>query len=155
VAELQGVPRGAGTRVAIVMSRFNGQVTSRLLSGAIACLTHHGVREEDVDVLSVPGAWELPLAARLAADRGAYAAIVALGCVIRGETSHFDFVAGPAANGLARVAEETRVPVALGLLTTDDLGQALARAGGRLGNKGWDAAEAALEMADLARRLRE
>lgn len=155
MAELQGVPRGAGTRVAIVMSRFNGQVTSRLLSGAIACLTHHGVREEDVDVLSVPGAWELPLAARLAADRGAYAAIVALGCVIRGETSHFDFVAGPAANGLARVAEETRVPVALGLLTTDDLGQALARAGGRLGNKGWDAAEAALEMADLARRLRE
>ena len=106
-------------------------------------------------MLSVPGAWELPLAARLAADRGAYAAIVALGCVIRGETSHFDFVAGPAANGLARVAEETRVPVALGLLTTDDLGQALARAGGRLGNKGWDAAEAALEMADLARRLRE
>jgi 6,7-dimethyl-8-ribityllumazine synthase len=155
VAELQGVPRGAGTRVAIVMSRFNGQVTSRLLSGAIACLAHYGVREEDVDVLSVPGAWELPLAARLAADRGVYAAIVALGCVIRGETSHFDFVAGPAANGLARVAEETRVPVALGLLTTDDLGQALARAGGRLGNKGWDAAEAALEMADLARGLRE
>jgi 6,7-dimethyl-8-ribityllumazine synthase len=104
-------------------------------------------------VVSVPGAWELPFAARLVAERGDCGAIVALGCVIRGETSHFDFVAGPAADGLARVADSTRVPVALGLLTTDDLAQALARAGGRLGNKGWDAAEAALEMADLARRL--
>jgi 6,7-dimethyl-8-ribityllumazine synthase len=149
-----GMPDGAGARLAIVMSRFNEQVTSRLLAGALACLAQHGVAREDVDVVSVPGAWELPLAARLAADRGGYAAIVALGCVIRGETSHFDFVAGPAANGLARVAEETRIPVALGLLTTEDLGQALARAGGRLGNKGWDAAEAALEMADLARRMR-
>lgn len=152
--DYQGMPDGSGTRLAVVMSRFNEQVTSRLLAGALACLERHGVAREDVDVVSVPGAWELPLAVRLAADRGGYSAIVALGCVIRGETSHFDFVAGPAADGLARVAEETRIPVSLGLLTTEDLGQALARAGGRLGNKGWDAAEAALEMADLARRLR-
>jgi 6,7-dimethyl-8-ribityllumazine synthase len=150
----RGVPDGAGVRLAIVVSRFNEQVTSRLLAGAMACLTHHGVSPADVDVVSVPGAWELPQAARLALERGGYAAVVALGCVIRGETSHFEYVAGPAADGLARVALDSRVPVALGLLTTEDMAQALARAGGRLGNKGWDAAEAALEMANLARRLR-
>jgi 6,7-dimethyl-8-ribityllumazine synthase len=152
LADYRGVPQG-GVRIAIVTSRFNEQVTTRLLAGALACLEHHGIARDDIDVVSVPGAWELPFAARLVAERGDCGAIVALGCVIRGETSHFDFVAGPAADGLARVADSTRVPVALGLLTTDDLAQALARAGGRLGNKGWDAAEAALEMADLARRL--
>jgi len=152
LAEYRGAPSG-GTRVAIVTSRFNEQVTERLLAGALACLEHYGVDRGDIDVVSVPGAWELPLAARLVAERGDCAAVIALGCVIRGETSHFDFVAGPAAEGLARVADTTGVPVALGLLTTEDLPQALARAGGKLGNKGWDAAEAALEMADLARRL--
>jgi 6,7-dimethyl-8-ribityllumazine synthase len=154
LTDYRGAP-GAGLRVAIVISRFNEQVTSRLLAGALACLEHYGVPRDDVDVVSVPGAWELPLAARLVAERGEVGAVIALGCVIRGETSHFDFVAGPAADGLARVGDDLRVPVALGLLTTEDLPQALARAGGRLGNKGWDAAEAALEMADLARRLRD
>jgi len=154
LTEYRGAPQG-GLRVAIVISRFNEQVTARLLAGALACLDHYGVARDGIDIVSVPGAFELPLAARLVAERGDCAAVIALGCVIRGETSHFDFVAGPAAQGLARVADATRVPVALGLLTTEDLPQALARAGGRLGNKGWDAAEAALEMADLARRLRD
>ncbi len=104
-------------------------------------------------MISVPGAFELPLAARFAADRAVYAAVIALGCVIEGETRHFDYVAGPAADGLARVALDARLPVALGVLTTTDLEQALARAGGRLGNKGWDAAMAALELADLAVQL--
>lgn len=154
MADYQGSPRG-GLRVAIVTSRFNEQVTSRLLAGALACLAHYGVERDNIDVVSVPGAWELPLAARLLAERGDCGAVIALGCVIRGETSHFDFVAGGAADGLARVSETTRVPIALGLLTTEDLPQAMARAGGRLGNKGWDAAEAALEMADLVRRLQD
>jgi len=143
----------AGRRFAIVVSRFNDAITDRLLAGARACLTEHGVREEAVDVFTVPGAWELPIAADLAARRGAYAAIIALGCVIRGETPHFDYVAGPAADGLARVAIDRGVPVTFGLLTTDDATQALDRAGGRHGNKGRDAALAALELADLAQRL--
>lgn len=154
MADYQGNPQEAGGRVAVVLSRFNDKVTSRLLAGALACLAENGISRDDVDVISVPGAWELPLAAQLAADRGVYAAIVALGCVVRGETSHFNYVAGPAADGLARVAERTGTPVSLGLLTTENMSQALARAGGRHGNKGWDAAEAALEMADLARQLR-
>jgi 6,7-dimethyl-8-ribityllumazine synthase len=149
LTEFMASPVGDGQRVAIVISRFNENVTSRLLAGARACLLDHGVLAESIDVISVPGAWELPQAARWAADRGGYAAIVALGCVIRGETPHFDFIAGPAADGLAAVALDSRTPVTFGLLTTDDLEQALARAGGRHGNKGWDAAEAALELASL------
>jgi 6,7-dimethyl-8-ribityllumazine synthase len=152
VAEFRGTPVGTG-RFAIIVSRFNENVTGRLLAGARACLTAHGVAEEAVDVIDVPGAWELPIAARMAADRGGYAGIIALGCVIQGETRHFDFVAGPAADGLARVALDSGIPVSTGLLTTDHLDQALARAGGRYGNKGWEAALASLELADLARRL--
>jgi 6,7-dimethyl-8-ribityllumazine synthase len=106
-----------------------------------------------VDVVSVPGAWELPIAAKLAADTGRYAAIIALGCVIRGDTPHFDYVAGPAADGLARVSLSSGIPIAFGVLTTENAAQALARAGGREGNKGWDAALTALEMADLAARM--
>jgi 6,7-dimethyl-8-ribityllumazine synthase len=111
------------------------------------------VAETQIDVLSVPGAWELPIAAGMVARRRRHAAIIALGCVIRGETPHFDYVAGPAADGLSLVALNTGIPVTFGLLTTEDLPQALARAGGRHGNKGWDAALAALEMADLDARL--
>lgn len=153
MTEFRAAPTGAGLIVAIVISRFNGNVTSRLLAGARACLLEHGVDAGSIDVISVPGAWELPQAARWAADRGTYSAIVALGCVIRGETPHFDFVAGPATEGLAGVALDSRIPVTLGLLTTEDMDQALARAGGRHGNKGWDAAEAALEMAALRANL--
>jgi 6,7-dimethyl-8-ribityllumazine synthase len=150
VAEYRGEARGGGRRFAIIVSRFNEAVTGRLLAGARACLAQHGVGADDIDTIHVPGAWELPWAAGVLARRGGYAAIIALGCVVEGETRHFDYVAGPAADGLARVALETGLPVTLGVLTTADQEQALARAGGRHGNKGWDAALAALELADLA-----
>ncbi len=153
MSELQGALEGAGRRFAIVYSRYNELVTERLLGAARACLVQHGVAEGDVDVLSVPGAWELPAAALHAAHTGRYAAIVALGCVIRGETPHFDYVAGEAARGLAAVVLETGLPVGFGLLTTENAEQALARAGGAKGNKGWEAALSALELADLFSRL--
>jgi 6,7-dimethyl-8-ribityllumazine synthase len=151
--DFRGEPVAGGRRFAIVVSRFNDMITDRLLVGARTCLESHGVPDDDVDVVSVPGAWELPIAARLAADTGRYDAIIALGCVIRGDTPHFDYVAGPAAEGLARVSLSSGIPVTFGVLTTEDAGQALARAGGREGNKGWDAALTALEMADLAARM--
>ena len=136
-----------------MVSRFNPLITERLVAGARACLLEHGVDDDAIDLISVPGAWELPIAAQAAASRG-YAAIVAVGCVIRGDTPHFDYVAGAAASGLERVSLDAGLPVAFGVLTTDDVDQALARAGGREGNKGWDAALAALEMASLLASLR-
>lgn len=153
MAEFRGSPTGDGRRMGIVVSRFNEEITTKLLEGAQRCLIRHGVRFEDVDVVWVPGAWELPVAAErlLASER--YDAIVALGAVIRGETPHFDYVAGEASRGLAELQREYVVPIGFGLLTTDDDAQAEARAGGAHGNKGWDAALAALEMADLFSRL--
>jgi 6,7-dimethyl-8-ribityllumazine synthase len=146
--QIRGRVTGVGRRFAILVSRFNAQITDRLLAGARDCLLQHGVAEPDIAVISVPGAWELPLAAQAATRRG-FDGIIALGCVIRGETPHFEYVAGAAAQGLERVSLEARIPVAFGVLTTNDAQQALARAGGREGNKGWDAAMVALEMADL------
>lgn len=147
--EFVGTPRGDGRRFAVVASRFNESVTRALADGAVDALVRHGAAFDDVDVVWVPGAWELPAAVRrvLASDR--YAAVVAVGAVIRGETPHFDVVAGEAARGLADAAAEADTPVALGLLTTDTAAQAEARAGGAHGNKGWDAALAALETADV------
>jgi len=152
---MRGELRGRGRRFAIVVSRFNELVTERLLAGARACFEQHGVSADAVLVVSVPGAWELPVAARALALRSDVDAVVALGCVIRGDTPHFDYVAGGAAQGLMAVANETGVPVAFGVLTTEDPDQALARAGGKLGNKGWEAAQTALEMTDLLARLEE
>ncbi|MGH7445566.1 MAG: 6,7-dimethyl-8-ribityllumazine synthase [Longimicrobiales bacterium] len=148
-----GSLRGEGRRFAIVVSRFNENVTDRLLAGALACLEAHGVTEDDTTVYSVPGAWELPLAVDRLLRTGGCDAVIALGCVIRGETPHFDYVAAGATDGLLRAALEHGVPVAFGLLTTDDKVQALARAGGKAGNKGWEAALTALEMADLYARI--
>jgi 6,7-dimethyl-8-ribityllumazine synthase len=145
-----GRTNGKGQRVGIVVGRFNELITERLLAGARACLLDHGVEAEAIDVAWVPGAWELPLAAQQLAERRNCDAVVALGCVIRGDTPHFDFVAGAAATGLASVQSSTGKPVAFGVLTTDTMEQALARAGGKAGNKGWEAAQAALEMLDLA-----
>ncbi len=147
--EFTGAPRGNGRRFAVVGSRFNESITRALADGAVDALVRHGAAFDDVDVVWVPGAWELPAAVRrvLASDR--YAAVVAVGAVVRGDTPHFDFVAGEAMRGLADASAEADVPVACGLLTTDDMAQAAARAGGEHGNKGWDAALAALEMADL------
>jgi 6,7-dimethyl-8-ribityllumazine synthase len=154
VSAYRGALAGAGRRFAIVISRFNEAIAGRLEAGARACLRDHGVSDDGIDVVSVPGAWELPFAARLAARSGRYQAVIAIGCVIRGETPHFDYIAGSAAEGLARAALDADVPVTFGVLTTETEDQALQRAGGRSGNKGWDAAAAALEMADLQARLR-
>jgi 6,7-dimethyl-8-ribityllumazine synthase len=137
---------------ALVVGRFYEDLAARLVEGARGALEEAGATA--VDVYDVPGAFELPLAAKYAAESGRYDAIVALGAVIRGETPHFDFVAGEASRGLAEACADFDVPVGFGLLTTDTMEQAEARAGGAFGNKGWDAALAALEMVDLFERLR-
>ena len=153
MAEFSGTPSGAGRRIAVVASRFNESVTQKLVDGAIDALTRHDTPYDDIDVVWVPGAWELPAAARLLLSSERYHAIVALGAVIRGETPHFDYVAGEAARGLAQAGADFDTPIGFGLLTCDNIAQAEARAGGAHGNKGWDAALAALEMADLFDRL--
>lgn len=154
MAEIEGSPRApSGGRVAVVASRYNEIVTTRLVDGVRQCLREKGVADAVVDVLWVPGAFELPVAAEAAAATGRYAAIVAVGCVIRGETPHFEYVAGEAARGLGNVALAHRLPVGFGVLTTESLDQALARAGGDAGNKGYEAAEAALRTADVLARL--
>jgi 6,7-dimethyl-8-ribityllumazine synthase len=150
----QGELRGAGLRIGLVVSRFNELVTTRLLTGAREALERHGVRDEDVDVAWVPGAFELPLAARRLAESRRYDALVCLGAVIRGETPHFEFVAAEAARGVADVARDTGVPAIFGVITPNTLEQALDRAGGKVGNKGYDAVVSAIEMANLLRQLR-
>jgi 6,7-dimethyl-8-ribityllumazine synthase len=145
----RGRPVGEGRRIAIVVSRFHEHVTSRLLEGAIAGLRQHGVADDAVDVAWVPGAFEIPLVAQRFASTNAYDAVICLGAVVRGETAHFDLVAGEAARGIAAVARETGIPVIFEVLATETLAQAEARAGGDRGNRGWDAAGSALEMADL------
>jgi len=153
MAEFTGAPEGRGRRVAVVVARFNQSITQRLLDGALDGLVRHGVAFEDIDVAWVPGAWELPSAARRMLGSDRYTALVALGAVIRGETPHFDFVAGESARGLSQTAAEFDVAIGFGVLTCDTMQQADERAGGAHGNKGWDAALAALEMADLFDRL--
>jgi 6,7-dimethyl-8-ribityllumazine synthase len=153
MADFTGLPRGEGRRIAVVASRFNETVTTRLAEGAVEALVRHGADFGDVDVCWVPGAWELPIATRRVLASGRYDGVVAVGAVIRGETPHFDFVAGEAARGLAEASREFEAPVTLGLLTTDTLAQAEARAGGDHGNKGWDSAVALLEMLDLFDRI--
>jgi 6,7-dimethyl-8-ribityllumazine synthase len=151
--EHRGAVEGAGRRLAIVASRFNGSVTSKLVEGALAGLEKHGVSAEDVEIAWVPGAFEIPLVARRFAASGRVDAVLCLGAVIRGDTAHFDLVANEAARGIAGVTLETGVPVIFEVLATDTLAQAQARAGGTHGNKGWEAAESALEMMSLLRML--
>ena len=153
MAEFNGVPSGEGRRYAVLASRFNNSITSKLADGAMDALIRHGAASEDVDLIWVPGAWELPFAARRLAQTERYNAIVVVGAVIRGDTPHFDFVAGEASRGLADASSDYEIPIGFGLLTTDNMEQAEARAGGEFGNKGWDAAIAALEMSDLFERL--
>ena len=140
-------------RFAIVAARFNRDITDALLEGALGTFSRHGVPSEGVSVVRVPGAFELPLAAKRLVEGNRYAALVALGAVIRGETPHFDYVAGECARGIAQVSLDSGVPVIFGVLTTEDRHQAEARAGGAAGNKGAEAAMAALEMATLLRAL--
>ena len=153
MAEFSGTPSGQGRRLAVLASRFNHEITERLVDGALDALVRHGVSSADVDVVWVPGAWELPSAARRLLTSDRYDALVAVGAVIRGETPHFDYIAGEAARGLSAASAEFDVPIGFGVLTCDTGAQADARAGGAHGNKGWDAALAALEMADLFDRL--
>ena len=150
---LEGGLDGQDLTLAIVVSRFNQRLTERLLAGAQEALAKHGVDPERVDVVHVPGSFELPLTAQRLAETGRYQAVVCLGCVLRGETPHFEYVAGQAASGIARVGLETRVPVIFGVVTADTLQQALDRAGGREGNKGFDAVLTAIEMANLLKKL--
>lgn len=142
-----------GRRLAIVVARFNEIVTGKLLDGAVECLRAHGIDEDDLLVAWVPGAFELPLVSRRLAASGGFDAVICLGAVVRGETPHFDHVAGQAAIGIRTAAEDTGVPVIFGVLTTDTLEQAIDRAGGKHGNKGWDAAMAALETASVLDQL--
>lgn len=154
IREITGSLSGAGRRFAVVASRFNSRIGDQLVAGALECLRRHGVEPGDIQVVRVPGAWEIPQAAEEIAAAGKVDALVALGVVIRGETPHFDYICSACSQGLARVSERHRLPVGFGVLTCDTSGQAEERAGGKAGNKGWEAAIAALEMADLFARLR-
>jgi 6,7-dimethyl-8-ribityllumazine synthase len=146
---LAGDLSGSGKRFAIAATRFNGAIVEQLVAGALDCLLRHGVKDQDITVVRLPGAWELPLVVKRLAESKAHDAVIALGCVIRGETPHFDYVAGEAAKGLSAAALGSGVPVAFGVLTTDTTEQAAARAGLKAGNKGADAALSALEMVNL------
>jgi 6,7-dimethyl-8-ribityllumazine synthase len=152
---LEGHLSAAGLRFAIVVSRFNGFITERLLGGAVDALHRSGAAEDLIDVIKVPGSWEVPLVTGELARQHRYDAIVCLACVIRGETPHFDYVAAEIAKGVAHVSADTGVPVAFGVLTTNTLEQAIDRAGAKGGNKGFDAAMTAIEMANLLRTLRQ
>ena len=149
-----GSLQGAGLRFGIVASRFNQRLVDPLVQGATDCLERHGVSSEGVYLVRVPGAWEIPLALEELAQRGDFQGLVALGVVIRGETAHFDYICSEAARGCSEVSLRHRVPIGFGLLTCEDSRQAEERAGGKAGNKGWEAAEAALEMANLLAGLR-
>ncbi|HEX9375713.1 MAG TPA: 6,7-dimethyl-8-ribityllumazine synthase [Actinomycetota bacterium] len=145
----QGGFEARGRRFAVAASRFNEVVVQKLVDGALACLRKHGVADDDMDLAWTPGAFELPLVARTLAATGAYDAVICLGAVIRGDTAHFDLVAGEAAAGIRTASEATGVPVIFGVLATETFEQAVDRAGGKHGNRGWDAAMAAMEMAGL------
>ena len=149
----EGFLNGEGLRLAVVVSRFNEFISSKLLSGAWDSLTRHGVAEKDIDVAWVPGAMEIPLVAQRLAGSARYDAIICLGAVIRGSTPHFDYVSAEVAKGVAKVQLDAGIPVIFGVLTTDTIEQAVERAGTKSGNKGWDAALSAIEMANVMKQL--
>ena len=151
--DFSGRLRSSG-RVAILVSRYNELITSRLLEGALECCREAGLSRDDIDVVQVPGAFELPVVAAAMAGTGRYSCLIALGAVIRGDTPHFEYVAGEAARGLNDVAVRTTIPVGFGVLTVDTMQQALDRAGGAAGNKGHEAAAAALQAADVIAQIR-
>ncbi len=152
---IEGKIQAVAGEFTIVVSRFNSFITEHLLSGAIDALERHGVDKEKITVVWVPGAFEIPLLAKKLAVSGKFAAVIALGAVIRGATPHFDYVAAEVSKGLAAVMLESGVPTIFGVLTTDNLEQAIERAGTKAGNKGWDAALTALEMVNLEQQLQE
>jgi len=150
---LEGELKAEGIKFAIAVSRFNSFITERLLEGAVDCIVRHGGREEDITVVKVPGAFELPLVAKKLAKKD-FDAVIALGAVIRGETPHFDYVAAEVSKGIANVSLEAEKPIAFGVLTTDTVEQAIDRAGTKAGNKGWEAALSAIEMVNLLREIK-
>jgi len=151
--QYEGKLTAQGLRFGLVVSRFNELITNRLLSGAMDCLKRHGAEEEDIEVAWVPGSFEIPLAAKKLAESGRYQAVICLGALIRGATPHFDYIAAEAAKGVAKVGLDSGLPVIFGVITADTIEQAIERAGTKAGNKGWDAALAAIEMANLSREL--
>ncbi len=151
--EIHGQLKVDGQRFAVVVSRFNEFITARLLGGAVDALTRHGCKDEHITVVYVPGAFELPMIAQRLAESGQFDAVVCLGCVIRGQTPHFEYVASEAAKGVAQVGLGTGVPATFGVITADTLEQAVERAGAKAGNKGFDAAVSAIELVNLLRHL--
>jgi 6,7-dimethyl-8-ribityllumazine synthase len=149
----EGKISAEGFRFGVIVSRFNDFISSKLVEGALDALKRHGARDEMISLIKVPGSFEIPLTARKVADSGQFDAIICLGAVIRGATPHFEYVAAEVSKGIAAVALESRIPVTFGVLTTDSLEQAIERAGSKSGNKGWDAAMAAMEMANLFKEL--
>jgi 6,7-dimethyl-8-ribityllumazine synthase len=152
---IQGDLGAAGLKIAIIVAQFNSFITDRLLAGALDALTRSGCPDENIEIVKVPGSWELPLIAGELARQKRHDALIALGAVIRGDTPHFDYVAGETARGLAQVAAGSGIPVAFGVLTCNTVEQAVDRSGAKSGNKGFDAAMTAIEMANLMRRLRK
>ena len=153
ITTVEGNLSAAGIRFSILATRFNGFIVDHLIDGALDTLTRHGASESDMEILRVPGAYELPMVANAVAKRRDCDAIIALGCVIRGATPHFDYVAGECAKGLAQVSLDSGIPVGFGVLTTDTIEQAIERAGTKAGNKGVDAAISAIEMVNLLKQL--
>ena len=146
---IEGMLRGEGKKFAIVVSRFNDFITSKLLDGALDCLHRHGVKDDDLSLIRVPGAFEIPVAAQNLAQSGDYDGVICLGAVIRGATTHYDYVCSEVSKGIAKVSLDTNIPVGFGIVTTENIEQAIERAGTKSGNKGYDTAMSVLEMADL------
>jgi len=149
----EGELQAKGLKFGIIMSRFNEFITAKLLDGAVDALVRHGVREDDIDLAKVPGSFEIPLIAKKMAQKGTYHALICLGTIIRGATPHFEYIAAEVSKGIATASLETGVPIAFGIITSDTIEQAVERAGTKSGNKGWDAAVTAIEMAQLQKKL--
>ena len=149
----EGELQAKGLKIAVIVSRFNDFITNKLLDGALDALVRHGASEQNIDVIKVPGAFEIPLVAKIVAGKKNYDALICLGTIIRGATPHFDYVAAEASKGIATASMETGTPIAFGVITSDTIEQAVERAGSKSGNKGWDAAMVAIEMAQLLKKL--
>jgi 6,7-dimethyl-8-ribityllumazine synthase len=150
---IEGELQAKGLKFGIVVSRFNDFITNKLLDGALDALLRHGAKEEDIDIIKVPGSFEIPMVARRLALKGTYNALICLGTIIRGATPHFEYIAAEVSKGIASASMETGLPIAFGIITSDTIEQAIERAGTKSGNKGWDAAITAIEMAQLLKKL--
>jgi 6,7-dimethyl-8-ribityllumazine synthase len=150
---VEGKLDASGLKTAVIASRFNDFITTKLIEGAVDCLVRHGSAQKDITVIRVPGSFEIPIAAARAAGSGKFDAVICLGALIRGQTPHFDYIASEVTKGIAQVSLDTGVPVAFGVITADTLEQAVDRAGAKAGNKGFEAAQSAIEMVDLLRQI--